>query len=637
MKPKRKILFFGGVLAAVCCVVPSHGDELPKIAQTLGEQHAASPRVICSTGGSDYSAGTGTVFGKTAREYTVGTNAHVVEGSNSITCQFFGDGCPVNVDATLWRMFYRDGEDFAVLTIPRDALEQYDPPILPLAPYSRAAVVKNEPISSAGCPKAREPMAWKGRNIGEFGKIRTFKPAPEQGQSGSGIAQWNGDYLELRSILCYKMDGDGAPREELDFDRNLGGALDFRNMYDALGVRGGTGATLQTVADDAPNAPRIVPAVASVPATKNVGGYSIRPAVARLTAAEVREMGVDVPVPLPVADSTEHPAVLFLTSPTCQYCKPIEPLLKELQHKGCDIRFVDISTPSGKRVAQNYQTSTETPQFIAALFTGPTVNAKLIRVVSRAKGAADPELLRVWLDSFFNAYPKAPPRVEPEPSPVPKPQTPRQNKPPFRLASYRADDAPTLTTDDVISTDEDFGVVRVETADALPETVEELISEQATGDVAGWYSRRVPRSPSSPSSPSPPTPAPSGPTCDPNDPTCNGENDAQTGLIGNAIGDAISARIEEALRERLTIAEAEIRRRVEAEISAVSGKIDDRIETIWATIGEKIDAVFADISRAATRCVWLGAVAVLGGFLWGRFGRRLKISWLRDNESTSDF
>ncbi len=299
MSTKRKILLLGGWLAAACCVIPSHGserDELPKIAQTLGEQHAASPRVVCSTGGSGYSAGTGTVFGKTKREYTVGTNAHVVEGSNSITCQFFGDGYPVNVDATLWRMMYRDGEDFAVLTIPREALEEYDPPILPLAPYGRAAVVKDEPISSAGCPKAREPMAWKGRNIGEFGKIRTFKPAPEQGQSGSGIAQWNGDYLELRSILCYRMDGDNAPREELDFDRNLGGALDFRNMYDALGVRSGSRSTVRNVGDVVSNNSRFVPAVASVPSTKTVGGYAIRPAVARLTAQEVREMGIDVPL-----------------------------------------------------------------------------------------------------------------------------------------------------------------------------------------------------------------------------------------------------------------------------------------------------------------------------------------------------
>lgn len=140
MSKKRKILLLGGLFAAACCVIPSHGserDELPKIAQTLGEQHAASPRVICSTGGSVYSAGTGTVFGKTAREYAVGTNAHVVDGSNSITCQFFGDGYPVNVGATLWRMMYRDGEDFAVLTIPRDALEEYPADFAACAVWSR--------------------------------------------------------------------------------------------------------------------------------------------------------------------------------------------------------------------------------------------------------------------------------------------------------------------------------------------------------------------------------------------------------------------------------------------------------------------------------------------------------------------
>lgn len=628
MSKKRKILLLGGLLAAACCVIPSHGserDELPKIAQTLGEQHAASPRVVCSTGGSGYSAGTGTVFGKTKREYTVGTNAHVVEGSNSITCQFFGDGYPVNVDATLWRMMYKDGEDFAVLTIPREKLEEYAPPILPLAPYSRAAVVKNEPISSAGCPKAREPMAWKGRNIGEFGKIRTFKPAPEQGQSGSGIAQWNGDFLELRSILCYQMDGDSAPREEMDFDRNLGGALDFRNMYDAMGVRSGSRSTVRNVADDASGKPRFVPAVASVPATKTVGGYSIRPAVARLTAQEVREMGIDVPLSPTSEQNAVYPTLIFLTSPRCAACPSQAETLNFLKRRGYDIRFVDVTTEYGARVVAEYQTTPITPQFIAILRDGAD---KYVKTVALLVGARSQQTLEQWVVNFFET--NTPALYEPSPSPLPKPQTPRQNKPPFRLASYRVDDAPTLTTDGVISTDDDFEVERVETGAELPETVDELIVEQASGNVAGWYNRRVPRSPSAPSAPSPVVPAPSGPTCDPNDPTCNGGNDTQTGLIGNAIAD----RIEEALRERLTIAEAEIRRRVEAEITAVGEKIDGKINGLWATVGEKIEVVFDDISRAATRCVWFAAGAVFCGFLWGRFGRRLKVSWTSDENKS---
>ncbi|MBR4833343.1 MAG: hypothetical protein IKU86_03280 [Thermoguttaceae bacterium] len=643
MSKKRKILLLGGLLAAACCAIPSHGserDELPKIAQTMEEQHAASPRVICGNGGSGYSAGTGTTIGKTRDEYVVASNAHVVEGSNSITCQYFGAGKPVNVEARFDRMLYKDGEDFAIVGIPRAALESYDPPIVPIAPMTRAAIVAGEPIESVGCPKAREPMAWKGRVLGDFGKIRTFKPAPEQGQSGSGIAQWNGDYLELRSILCYQMDGDNAPQEELDFDRNLGGALDFRNFYEGLGLRAGSRPTFRRVAATVDNT-NVVPVVASVPVVGRVGGYSIRPAVARLTVDEVREMGVpvpDIPRPEPKTEQpkpklqapplvapTVHRAILYFTFVGCKYCAPLEPVVAELKQAGHDIRRVDITTPSGEALCQNYGVARKAPQFVAVEFDGPGANARRLRVVGKISGYVAPDLLRREAVDFFNA----PPRVV---------GAAATRQPAIRSVAYHVDDLPSVPVDseDVLPAPEADAILtelageRVEAAEELPRNVDELLKQQASGVVAGWYNKRAPAAP-----------APSGPKCDPNDPACNGNG--QTGLIG----DAVAERLEAALRERLEAVESEIRSKIEAEladvgnaidekIAAVGGEIDGKIQSLTAMVRDKIEAVFEDVAQAAVRCVWLAAASVLGGFFWGRFGRRLKITWLSESEKNEN-
>jgi hypothetical protein len=422
------------------------------------------------------------------------------------------------------------------------------------------------------------------------------------------------------------MDGDNAPQEELDFDRNLGGALDFRNFYEGLGLRAGSRPTFRRVAatDDV----KFVPSVASVPVVGRVGGYSIRPAVARLTVDEVREMGVpvpDVPKPAkpklqapPLETPTAHRAILYLTFVGCKYCAPLEPVVAELKQAGYDIRRVDITTPSGEGLCRNYGVKCKAPQFIAVEFDGPGANARRLRVVGKVSGYIAPDILRREAVDFFNA----PPRVI---------GAATTRKPPIRSVAYQTDDLPStpVDTEGILPAPETDALLtelageRVETAEELPRNVDELLKQQASGVVAGWYNKRAPNTPA---------PTPSGPTCDPNDPACNGGNDAQTGLIGNAIAD----RIEDALRERLTVAEAEIRRRVEAEITAVGEKIDDKINGLWATVGTKIETVFDDISRAAVRCVWLAAAAVLGGFFWGRFGRRLKITWLSESEKNEN-
>lgn len=313
-----------------------------------------------------------------------------------------------------------------------------------------------------------------------------------------------------------------------------------------------------------------------------------------------------------------------------------------MKRHGYGIRFVGITTEYGARVVAEYKTSPITPQFIAILRDGADTHVK---TVDHLVGARSQQVLERWVVNFFETNKPA----LYEPSPLPKPQAPRPYKPSFRLASFQPaelrfdEEEPTKTISErspvpriapepkpkeepkptAAFTEEsgDTSVIeRVETVAELPETVEELIAEQASGVVAGWIDRRVPRLPSAPSAPSPTVPAPSGPTC-------NGGNDAQTGLIGNAIAD----RIEKALLERLTIAEADIRQRVEAEIAAVGEKIDGKINGLWATVGEKIEAVFDDV---ATRCVWFAAGAVFGGFLWGRFGRRLKVSWASDENKS---
>ncbi len=140
-----------------------------------------------------------------------------------------------------------------------------------------------------------------------------------------------------------------------------------------------------------------------------------------------------------------------------------------------------------------------------------------VKTVAHLVGARSQQVLERWGVNFFET--NKPALYEPSPSPLPKPQAPRPYKPPFRLASFQPaelcfDEAePTKTISErspvprivpepkpkeepkptAAFTKEsgDTSVIeRVETAAELPETVEELIAEQASGVVAKSEAKR---------------------------------------------------------------------------------------------------------------------------------------------------
>ncbi|MBQ7029523.1 MAG: trypsin-like peptidase domain-containing protein, partial [Thermoguttaceae bacterium] len=252
---RRSVALVALVLAALATSgrvagIASGAETPPRPVLTMEDAHRCAFRVVASSNGSTATqVGSGTTIARLKNEWLGATNAHVVDGCGVFAMQYFGDGRPVCVDAKLVGKWYDSslGLDFALLAASRSALDAYNPPVAPLAPPERARLDAASPILSVGCPEAREPQAWKGRVTGQFGEVRQFKPAPLQGQSGSGILQFSPEtgVYETRALVTYRTDPSAL--RDSDFDSAEGGALEFALLYDALlgggrrGFNGGNG------------------------------------------------------------------------------------------------------------------------------------------------------------------------------------------------------------------------------------------------------------------------------------------------------------------------------------------------------------------------------------------------------------
>ena len=257
--------------------------------------------------------------------------------------QYFGDGRPVCVDAKLvgkWRDSSQ-GLDFALLAASRSALDAYNPPVAPLAPPEQARLDTASPILSVGCPEAREPQAWKGRVTGQFGEVRQFKPAPLQGQSGSGILQFSPEtgVYETRALVTYRTDPSAL--RDADFDAAEGGALEFALLYDALngGGRSGSGGVpvprSRTSAGSAVNSARLpfVPCVATTPGGFETALWRSSDAEAK-TAAQTSET--------PSAETATKPLLLYFRSDDCAPCRSTTPLVEEFARKVLSGRIIGV-------------------------------------------------------------------------------------------------------------------------------------------------------------------------------------------------------------------------------------------------------------------------------------------------------
>lgn len=396
----KLLKLFLGILVSGAASLSFAAEQQARPARTLGDIQASSFRVVASTGSGQFSTGSGWTCGYTKNHAVGATNAHVVNGAKDITVQYFGDGRPFNVDAQIYRV-YDDasrGCDFAWLLMDKKTVALYDPPIIPIAPSVRASIASDRPIASCGCPEAREPMAWRGRSVGEFGVVQTFKPAPRQGQSGSVIAQMNDDgCFEAVAILSYLMQGDKSTRDDgYDFDPQIGGALPLANIYDATFGKAGTTSN---------DGFRAVPVSAQ---------YTLTPAVSRSHG-----------LPQHVAQTLEmtRPALIFVCSENCTPCRQAKPFVNALAQKH-KVYVADATTPNGLKTIRDYKVQ-QYPTFILV-----EIDADGLLVAERARFVGYDASTRQRVARFFETF---------EPRPTRHPN--RESAPGWKRVNYTFGDS----------------------------------------------------------------------------------------------------------------------------------------------------------------------------------------------------
>ena len=338
---------------------------------TLDDAHRCAFRVVASSNGATATqVGSGTTIARLKNEWLGATNAHVVDGCGVFAMQYFGDGRPVCVDAKLVGKYYDSarGLDFALLAASRSALDAYNPPVAPLAPPERARLDAASPILSVGCPEAREPQAWKGRVTGQFGEVRNFKPAPLQGQSGSGILQFSPEtgVYETRALVTYRTDPSAL--RDADFDSAEGGALEFALLYDALNVGGRSGSggvpvpRPRTSAGSAVNSARL-PFVPCVATGKNDAASTLpvgfETALWRSSDAASKTIGTSQPSrPNGLRNGNDatstKPLLLYFSATWCSKCPPTTALVAEFARKGWPVKILDVDSAEGGRAWRAY-------------------------------------------------------------------------------------------------------------------------------------------------------------------------------------------------------------------------------------------------------------------------------------------
>ncbi len=326
---------------------------------SMEDAHRCAFRVVASSNGSTATqVGSGTTIARLKNEWLGATNAHVVDGCGVFAMQYFGDGRPVCVDAKLVGKWYDSsrGLDFALLAASRSALDAYNPPVAPLAPPERARLDAASPILSVGCPEAREPQAWKGRVTGGFGEVRRFKPAPLQGQSGSGILQFSPEtgVYETRALVTYRTDPSAL--KDADFDSAEGGALEFALLYDALnggGAKGSGGVPVprsrtSATLDSTARFP-FAPCVATSPS-----GFET--ALWRSSDAASKTSGTSRSSDLRSgSDATAtKPLLLYFCATWCNKCPPTTALVAEFARKGWPVKILDVDSAEGGRAWRAY-------------------------------------------------------------------------------------------------------------------------------------------------------------------------------------------------------------------------------------------------------------------------------------------
>ena len=325
---------------------------------TLSDVHAASCRVRVSN-----ASGSGLFIHYENEKCYFLTNHHVVESNGTATLDFWSNSVMQSVKGRVVSRYRNDKQnrDFAVIEVNAAELKKIDPPYIPLAPVEPAKLDGLE-IMSAGGPRGRFVVSWRGKNGSYDGGIITFSPPPAHGQSGSGICAIIDGEIYAVATLTYLLGEEGR-------DSSKGGALPVINFANALYGRS------SSVAEDTNATPR----------------HRLIPVVSR------------------------QYSILAFTSDDCPYCVAAKPGLDQIARDGENVRIVDTSTSDGVRVANNYNV-TETPTYLVVDAT----NKEVGRVTAmNVKVQGSYEALRIALVNARALVQEPAPEVDPEPIPVP--------------------------------------------------------------------------------------------------------------------------------------------------------------------------------------------------------------------------
>lgn len=624
-------------------------------AWNMDDLHRSSCRVVGTSGGNATQIGSGLTVGALENDYVVKTNAHVVDGCKSFVVQYFGDGAPVSVDARPDRKFYdsRKQYDEAFLTVKRDDLDGYVPPLVPLAPSERAQIDPTRPIYACGCPGAREPQAWVGRTIGEFGRLQTFKPAPLQGQSGSGIVQRSPEgWFECRATLTYR---SAETAQNFDFDAAHGLAIPVKFLYEAASGR--------VVDFSAPVPEGIVPLRLSTTngdVTNDVAGVK-QDGDAESPRYEPAVWVGDSDV-APLAFEPTRPLLLYFSAKDCGACRRSTPVVEEFARKGWPVKVLDVKTDEGGRAWRAYRFNV-VPAFA---FVEIDAAGQYVATLDAWVGADCRERIASNF-KIFKPRPRPAPQPKtgerrdleptaiplPEPSSVPTPlvacrfeapvdaraQTPESaektqvadaaesptlatdpDEPPIDATSNDAEKEETLQTletNDLPSLAFEFGEP-VETSEASPtanevgetnaetlgdatEPVAALESDAATPKTVDDLLKRYERGWTPPFRDA----VPDVGAENNGDGNADGSTDSTAGLIGGAV--------ERAAREKVEALAAELEKAARERIDAVAGELESAARA-------KAEALAAEVEEAArmkidelSLAVGMSATALIGG------------------------
>lgn len=595
---------------------------------TMEDAHRCAFRVVASSNGSTATqVGSGTTIARLKNEWLGATNAHVVDGCGVFAMQYFGDGRPVCVDAKLVGKYYDSarGLDFALLAASRSALDAYNPPVAPLAPPERARLDAASPILSVGCPEAREPQAWKGRVTGQFGEVRQFKPAPLQGQSGSGILQFSPEtgVFETRALVTYRTDPSAL--KDADFDAAEGGALEFALLYNALrgggnGRSNGSGGVPvprpRTSAGSAVNSARLpfVPCVATSPSS---------PALPNgLATALWRSSGLTTQAertPEAPPQTSTKPLLLYFNATWCNKCPPTTALVAEFARQGWPVRILDVDSAEGGRAWRAYGLQV-VPSFafievdaagdwFATLdvWTGGADTRRRIERNFAAFKSRDPTRPRPNLErSTTQAGPKFVPCV----AAVESEEAAETEENAAEEAEGTEEEEPTaapLVAETVAAEPGDEPTLPVELAEAAlpavavggefgPDFEPSTAAEALEAFASGW-------SPFRPGAGG--VPESSGDAAGGGSGDVGGLTDSTAGLIGGAI--------DRAAREKVEALAAELEKAARERIDAVAGELESAART-------KAEALAAEVKEAArteidelSLAVAMSATALIGG------------------------